>query len=283
MGKFAQKPRPRTATVKTRALASTSAISKSAAPAKTSAILKKTTFKAKTAVQTAKVPKYAVPKTRQSATATEPDPKTIKFVVDPIPLKQDDSTVATQAETPRHIPKKEKIQNRHDKLMRKFDTALEARRTVQMKAKDAKRTTKRQQKQKITQINATKVQAVRSAIADLSSLSCALPTLDDALPSLNSLFQLKAATSALRTGVPKFDKAAARKAAAAAAKKAAANGDSEGATKRKVSKTTNTLNKKNEFMQRYNYLQKLTNDRMFKANPREVIAAHIRNRQKTDE
>lgn len=283
MGKFAQKPRPPLGAPKERG-----AVLKqtTVAPvAKPSALLKKTAFKAKSTANTKpKVPKYAVPKTRQPA--SDPDPSTIKFSVDaPAVVAPAPDRTAKPAEAattaPRHIPKREKIQNRHDKLMRKFDTALEARRTVQMKAKAAKRT-KRAQKQTIAQLSATKAQGVRSAIADMSSLSGALPTIDDALPSLQSLFQLKAgANNALRTGVPKFDKAAARKAAATAAKLRREEGD--GGVKRKVSKTTNTLNKKQQFMQRYNHFQLLANDRVFKANPREVIAAHIRNRQKAEE
>lgn len=164
----------------------------------------------------------------------------------------------------RHIKKKEKIQNRRDNLMRKVDSALEAKRTVQLKAKAQKKL----KKQTIKQVSRTTAQGVRSAIADMTQMKNALLSLDDDLPSLSSLFKLK--SKELKTGVPKFD---------ARAKRAAAEKIAGSKPPRKVSKTTNTLSKKQEFMDRYNYFQKLCNDKTFKANPRAVIAAHIRNRQ----
>lgn len=244
---------------------------------KPSAILKKTTFKAKAtaaAKQPIQVPKHAVPKSRKII--NEPEPPTIQFVESaneaPPTVKSTGSGKIAPTGTERRISKKEKIQNRHDNLMRKFDSVLETRRAVQMKAKTAKKL-QRQQKQKITQVSRTTAQAVKEAMSDLTSLKNALPTLDDALPSLNSLFQLKSRD--LRTGVPKFDAMAKKAAARAALAKAK---EAQGAVPAKLSKTTKTLNKKNEFMQRYNYFQKLSTDKAFKRNPREVIAAHIRNR-----
>lgn len=275
MGKFASSKVSRARAVASTAKPSAAAAAAPKVVSKPSAILKKTTFKAKAtaaAKQPIKVPKHAVPKSRKIV--VEPEQSHIKFdepakvPVVPAPV------TATTTGAARHISKKEKIQNRHDNLMRKFDTALEARRTVQMKAKATKKQ-QRQQKQKITKVSRTTAQAVKEAMSDLTSLKNSLPTLDDALPSLNSLFQLK--TQALRTGVPKFD-AMAKRAAERAAMMKAKEVTAEGAVPGKLSKTTKTLNKKNEFMTRYNYFQKLSADKAFKRNPREVIAAHIRNR-----
>lgn len=259
MGKFASaKKSPRVSV----AASQTSDDAKS----KPSSILKKAPFKAKIAKKTAIIiPKYAVPEKIKPINAA---PETEKNQIEAVTITKPTETTATA--NYRHIPKKEKIQNRHNKLMSKFNTALETRRAVQMKAKSAK--TARKQKQKLEKVSKPIEQGVRSAMADLASLKSALPSLDDALPSLNTLFRLK--SKDLKTGVPKFD-ARAKKAAA----RAAAKESGEPVEPRKLSKTTKTLNKKNEFMQRYNYFQKLSADKMFKTNPRAVIAAHIRNRQ----
>lgn len=278
MGKFASS---KTASAARKATATTKAspAAASAAAAKPSSVLtKRTAFKAK-AKQPMKIPLHVVKKHQQAQ--AEPEAKPIApfaqaaaaVVVDTKPAETKADNGAPAAE--RHITKKEKIQNRHDKLMRKFDVALEQRRSTAMKAKAARKQ-QRQQKQKVAQV----VKGGVLSSADLSALKNALPTLDDALPSLNSLFQLRSASGAgaLKSGVPRFDKMD-KRAAARAAKAAAEGGTTTAAAEpRKLTKTTKTLNKKNEFMARYDFFQKLSADKAFKRNPREVIAAHIRNR-----
>lgn len=254
MGKFVRKEKPQAALV----------LAPTAKGAPKNAI-KTTTFKAKAALSAkqAKVPKITKPKAaliKQTKHAKPEEDEAPELVPIPVPIVT--PIVAPVVE--RHITKKEKIQNRRDNLMRKVDSALEAKRTVQLKAKAQKK----QNKQNLRQVSKTTAQGVRSAIADMTQMKNALLSLDDDLPSLNSLFKLK--SKELKTGVPKFD---------ARAKRAAAERFAGSKPPRKVSKTTNTLSKKKEFMDRFNYFQKLTNDKTFKANPREVIAAHIRNRQ----
>lgn len=253
MGKLVRKDRPRVTQT-------TPAVDRSSSAK--SSVVKTATFKAKTTInaKTAKAhPKVSTTKVA-ALKLTKPSNLNEAAAPDAVPLVPV-ALPTVPAVIKRQITKKEKIQNRHDNLMRKVNTALLAKRSVKLKAK----VTKNQKKQKLAQVSKTTAHAVRTAMADMSLMKEALPSLDDQLPSLSSLFQLK--SKDLKTGVPKLD-AKATKAAAA-----------DGGARRKVSKTTNTLNKKNEFMQRYNLLQKLSNDKTFRKNPREVIAAHVRNRQ----
>lgn len=151
--------------------------------------------------------------------------------------------------------KKLKLQQRKENLIKKISV-------MQPKAKKRKQQTKKLKKQK--------QQVARVAkLSDLSSLKNALPSLDDTLPSLNSLFMLKNSTglkTGLKTGVPQFDK------------KLAASSAEESKPK-KLTKAMKTRHKKKVFMKRYEYLQKLMSDKAFKQNPREVIAAHVRYRR----
>lgn len=258
-------------------------IAPAAAAKKPSALLKRTTFKAKSVKPVTVVPNYAIPTGKRAIAAVprtptqKPDtakPKKSK-AIEKIVIKTNAVSIPAAVAVARHIPKKEKIQNRHDKLMRKFDSALEARRSVQLKAKSSRKLQrKEQQTKKLTQVSPAKAKAVQTALSDFDSLKNALPSLDDALPSLNSLFRLKSSNQ--RTGVPKFD-AMAKKTAAAAAE-AVAKGETGGVV-RKRSKTAATQDKKKQFMKRFNHFEKVLNDRSFQQNPRDVIAQHIRMRQ----
>lgn len=87
-----------------------------------------------------------------------------------------------------------------------------------------------------------------------------LMPLKDALPSLDSLFLLKQSLD-IKTGVPEFDEE----------------------MEVPAEKSKNSLKKEQmrnvvkEHNKRLNYYQRLIADDTFKKNPREVIAAHIRN------
>lgn len=87
-----------------------------------------------------------------------------------------------------------------------------------------------------------------------------LMPLKDALPSLDSLFLLKQSLD-IKTGVPEFDEE----------------------MEVPAEKSKNSLKKEQmrnvakEHSKRLNYYQRLIADDTFKKNPREVIAAHIRN------
>lgn len=149
--------------------------------------------------------------------------------------------------------KKSKIQQRKENLIKKISV-------MQPKAKKRK-----QQKNKLKK---QKKQVARVAtLSDLTSLKNALPSLNDSLPSLNSLFMLKTC-SELKTGVPQFDKKLTT---------------TEESKPKKLTKAMKTRHKKKVFMKRYDYLQKLMSDKAFKQNPREVIAAHVKNRRVIEE
>lgn len=167
-------------------------------------------------------------------------------------------------DTVKRQSKKDKLKERKDLFKRKIDGLDKAKRQVA--------TMKKAKKQKKT-IQKVQSPAVRSALlANFAAIKDALPTLDDSLPSLNSLFQLKA-KGLQKTGVAQFDEAATRK---ESRKKKIMGDDGVG---KKITKATKLQEKKNEFMQRCKHFKALTKDKTFKRNPREMIAMHIRNRQ----
>lgn len=86
-----------------------------------------------------------------------------------------------------------------------------------------------------------------------------LMPLKDALPSLDSLFLLKQSLD-IKTGVPEFDEEM----------------DVPEKSKQRLKKEK-MRNVAKEHNKRLNYYQRLIADDTFKKNPREVIAAHIRN------
>lgn len=170
---------------------------------------------------------------------------------------------ASTASFEKHVSKKNKLKQRKDKFKRKIDVLRNAKKQVA----ELKKVKKQKQKKTIKASNDV-VRSTISAAADMSAMIDALPTLDDSLPSLNSLFRLKGKD--VKSGIRQFDEAA--------AKKKAQLRSSDGVIK-KTSKKTRILENKNEFMKRYHYFQKLSADKEFKKNPREVIAMHIRNQR----
>lgn len=162
-------------------------------------------------------------------------------------------TVVSTSSTKQSTKKKLKQQQRKENLIKKISvTQPPAKKRKQLKTKIKK------QKQQVARV---------TTLSDLTSLKNALPSLNDSLPSLNSLFMLKTSAE-LKTGVPQFDK------------KLQTTGDT---TPKKLTKAMKTKHKKKVFMKRYDYLQKLMSDKAFKRNPREVIAAHVRNRRVIEE
>uniref|UniRef100_A0A182SLV3 Uncharacterized protein n=1 Tax=Anopheles maculatus TaxID=74869 RepID=A0A182SLV3_9DIPT len=87
-----------------------------------------------------------------------------------------------------------------------------------------------------------------------------LKPLLDALPSLESLFEVKSA-AALKTGVPKYDKKA------------------EPKTKKQRQAERRNKNKR-EFMKRCRTMKRVLNDKAFKQDPKKMVAAHIKNVRK---
>lgn len=197
----------------------------------------------------------ALPKSSAAATTRQ----TVLQKIPDLPVR-----LVDPRDTVKRQSKKDKLKERRDRFKRKFDTLDKANRQL-ASVKKAKKPKK---------IQAPTTPAVRSALlANFAEIKDALPTLDDSLPSLNSLFQLRA-KGLQKTGVAQFDEAAIRK----AKRSAAASTDKNGVEK-KMTKANKLQEKKNEFMQRCKHFKALTKDKTFKKNPREVIAMHIRNRQ----
>lgn len=163
----------------------------------------------------------------------------------------------------------ESVPNQPSKQSTSKKLKLKQRKENFIKTISVKQTIAKKRKQQKTKAKKQKQQVARvAALPNLSSLKSALPTLNDSLPSLNSLFMLKTSTE-LKTGVPKFDK-----------KLMVADDD---AKPKKLTKAMKTRHKKKVFMKRYDYLQKLMADKAFKQNPRKVIAEHVRNRRVVEE
>lgn len=80
----------------------------------------------------------------------------------------------------------------------------------------------------------------------------------DALPSLDSLFEVKTAATVMKTGVPKYDRKA------------------EPKTK-KERRTQRMKQRKKEFLKRCSTIKRVLNDTTFKKDPKKMIADHIRN------
>ncbi|XP_055688573.1 uncharacterized protein LOC129793051 [Lutzomyia longipalpis] len=97
-----------------------------------------------------------------------------------------------------------------------------------------------------------------------------LKDLRDALPSLESLIKFRSSVGELKTGIPEYDN------------------KSEPSKRfqklsRKAQKTKRAAKVNSEHVARMNQLQTLMQDKMFKQNPRQVIAEHIRNTRKMED
>lgn len=187
--------------------------------------------------------------------------KPAKVTAEQQPAAHRGNESASTAPFEKHISKKNKLKQRKDKFKRKIDVLHNAKKQVAELKK-----AKKQKQKKTIKANSEAVSSTISAAADMSAMIDALPTLDDSLPSLNLLFRLKGKD--VKCGIRQFDEAAAKKKL----------GSSDGVVK-KTTKKARILENKNEFMKRYHYFQKLSADKEFKKNPREVIAMHIRNQR----
>uniref|UniRef100_A0A182JU25 Uncharacterized protein n=1 Tax=Anopheles christyi TaxID=43041 RepID=A0A182JU25_9DIPT len=127
------------------------------------------------------------------------------------------------------LSKKEKKQFRRDEMLKKIQLT----------------------KQAFKQDKAKKKREQTAITGDLRPLL-------DALPSLESLFEVKSAATVLKTGVPKYDKKA------------------EPKTK-KERRAQRLKQHKKEFLKRCTTIKKVFNDKTFKKDPKKMIADHIRN------
>ncbi|KFB49347.1 AGAP006619-PA-like protein [Anopheles sinensis] len=129
------------------------------------------------------------------------------------------------------LSKKEKKQFRKDEMLKKIELTKEAFK------KDKER--KKREKTAIT--------------GDLRPLL-------DALPSLDSLFEIKASTK-LKTGVPQFDKKPEPKS-------------------KKSRRAFRMKQRKREFITRCTAMKQVINDKKFQKDPKKAIAEHIKNTRK---
>uniref|UniRef100_A0A182R968 Uncharacterized protein n=1 Tax=Anopheles funestus TaxID=62324 RepID=A0A182R968_ANOFN len=185
-----------------------------------------------------------------------PEPTSFK-VVDSKPKKKESATKSTSAGKPQNkadpslgdpeedevkvkklrklaisrLSKKEKKQFRKDEMLKKVELTKQA-------FKQDKERKKREQ----------------------TAITGDLKPLLDALPSLESLFELKSAAT-IKTGVPKYDKKA------------------EPRTKKQRQAQRRNKNKR-EFMKRCRTIKRVLNDQTFKKDPKKMVAEYIKNARK---
>lgn len=162
-----------------------------------------------------------------------------------VPVDNADAASATPVHQKKHV----KIAERKKKLAQKFELML----------KD------QQEAQKLK-----KVERANKKIGSVATMGA----IRDALPSLDSLLKFKG--SDLKTGIPEYDSIKVN---------AATKGKKSSKEKRGGKETTNKFaikeqrisKQSKEVTKRYDYLQKLMNDKVFRKNPRQVISEHIKN------
>lgn len=114
-----------------------------------------------------------------------------------------------------------------------------------------------------------KVEKANKKIGSVATLGA----LKDALPSLDSLFKFKG--SQIKTGIPEYDSIKVAK--GTEEKKEKKKGQGKEKNNKFALKEKRISKQSKEQTQRYEYLQKLMNDKGFRNNPRQVIAEHIKN------
>lgn len=165
-----------------------------------------------------------------------------------VPVEDDDAPKRGAPTPPKHQKKHEKVAERKEKLRMKFELMIKAQKEAQ-KEKKLVRANKR-----------------LGSVASMGAIK-------DALPSLDSLLKFKG--SEIKTGIPEYDSirvAGGKKQSGVGQKRKEKAANNKFALKEKrISKESKEQSK------RYDYLQKLMNDKGFRADPRKVIAEHIRN------
>lgn len=157
----------------------------------------------------------------------------------------EDGDVSTAS--PLHQKKHVKMAEKKNKLMQKFELMLN------------------EQKETLKKKRIEKANRKIGSVATMSAIK-------DALPSLDGLLKFKGAD--IKSGIPEYDSIEVTKNGKEMAKK-----DSKAKKpKNKFEQKEKRISKQShENNKRYDYLQKLMNDKTFRSNPRKVIAEHIKN------
>lgn len=175
------------------------------------------------------------------------------------------------AQPEKHLTKKEKLKLKHEKLLAKIDVVQQAKKRIKEKLQK-----KRNKDENIIPLKLLTQEAIKASgsstsvadgkkkFSDLNIMKQALLSLDDSLPSLAPVIQYKSkdAKTGLETkGSTKNNKQKSRT-------------GSKGVQKNENKKK----NPSKDFVKNYEYFQKLVADKVYKENPRAVIALHIKNK-----
>lgn len=224
-----------------------------------------------------------------------------------VPYKKSKSDIIPVAKQPsiapqRQLTKKEKQKLKHEKLLQKIDVIQQAKQSV----KD-KRNKKKPSKPDtpVAPISATaelktlnaKFPAAASTLpksatptsappkstvatvnkkkfsTSLKTLEDALLSLNDSLPSLDSVLKLKSTEAKTGLDTDEVD---------GSGKKGKKGKKGQKFSKGKVNSNANNnrVNKSKELNKQFAHYQKLLNDETYKSNPRAVIALHIKNKMR---
>ncbi|XP_053665762.1 ribosome biogenesis protein SLX9 homolog [Anopheles marshallii] len=184
-----------------------------------------------------------------------PEPTSFK-VVENKPNKKDRVTKGTISENPQQKPGPS------------LDEPEDGAKTKKLRKLAISRLSKKEKKQFRKEEMLKKVELTKQAFRqdkerkkrEQTAITGDLKPLLDALPSLESLFEVKSA-AALKTGVPKYDKKA------------------EPRTKKQRQAQRRNKNKR-EFMKRCRTIKRVLNDQAFKKDPKKMIADYIKNARK---
>lgn len=165
-----------------------------------------------------------------------------------VSVDNNEEKASSSPSTPVHQKKHVKMAEKKKKLAMKFELMLKDQQEAQKKLK---------------------VEKANKKIGSVATMGA----IKDALPSLDSLLKFKGAD--IKTGIPEYDsiKVKGKDAAKGAGKK----GKGKEITNKFALKEQRITKQKKEMTNRYDYLQKLMNDKVFRKNPRQVIAEHIKN------
>lgn len=159
-----------------------------------------------------------------------------------VSVDNNDDKASSSPSTPVHQKKHVKIAEKKKKLAMKFELMLKDQQEAQKKLK---------------------VEKANKKIGSVATMGA----IKDALPSLDSLLKFKG--SDIKTGIPEYDSIKVK------GKDAGKKGKE--ITNKFALKEQRITKQKKEMTNRYDYLQKLMNDKVFRKNPRQVIAEHIKN------
>lgn len=201
-----------------------------------------------TPVVQAKVPEGSIFPKRPALPALKRKQKAKAKQQKRVSVDNNDDKASSSPSTPVHQKKHVKIAEKKKKLAMKFELMLKDQQEAQKKLK---------------------VEKANKKIGSVATMGA----IKDALPSLDSLLKFKG--SDIKTGIPEYDsiKVKGKDAAKGAGKK----GKGKEITNKFALKEQRISKQKKEMTNRYDYLQKLMNDKVFRKNPRQVIAEHIKN------